>query len=193
MSEPANAMFCPGPTARATLIPPASSGSVCSIITTASAPRGIGAPVATDVAVPDVTVIVGAMPQCTISPVSTSRTGVPADAFPRSPAATAKPSTTDRSNGGASTGAVTSSASTRPSRRSSGARSIPSGAGLSAPRNVAIASSRDITFRNCSCAIPLTFGGDVMKSTLVGSSRKDRRVRSQRLPRWRRGLLSLTA
>ncbi len=175
MSEPANEMFWPGPTTRLTRIAPSPSGSVCSIMMTASAPRGIGAPVATGVAAPAFTGSLGFTPHGTISPDSTRRAGVLVDAFARSAARTAKPSTTERSNGGASTGAVTSLASTRLSRRSSGTVSVSSGAGFSASRNSAIAASRDMTSRNWSCAIALLGGFEVMASRPADRGRMDRR------------------
>ena len=59
MSEPAYETNCPGAAARRTSIagaPVSSTSSVCSIITTASAPRGTTPPVAMVVAVPGVTV-----------------------------------------------------------------------------------------------------------------------------------------
>ena len=95
------------------------SSSVCSIITTASAPRGMTPPVAIAVAVPGTTSIAGATPQAITSALSVSRFGAPSLAPTVSAARTAKPSTLERSNGGASTGAITSAASTRPSAAAS--------------------------------------------------------------------------
>jgi hypothetical protein len=84
------------------------AGCVCSTITTASAPRGTGPPVAIDVAVPDKTGRVGAMPQAITSSFSITRTGDASPAEARSAERTAKPSTLERSNGGTSIGATTS-------------------------------------------------------------------------------------
>ena len=54
MSDPAKVMFPPGTAGLDTRIP-SGCGSVCSTITTASAPRGTTPPVAIDTAVPDAT------------------------------------------------------------------------------------------------------------------------------------------
>ena len=68
MSEPAKETNCPGAGARRNQIAPSpSTGSVCSIMTTASAPRGIGPPVAIGVAVPFSTRSLGATPQAMTS------------------------------------------------------------------------------------------------------------------------------
>ena len=69
----------------------------------------------------------GCTPQATTSALSTSRRGALALTPARSAARTAKPSTLERSNGGASTGAITSAASTRPSAAASATVSPPSG------------------------------------------------------------------
>ena len=124
-------MNCPLAAARRTSIAGAASSSissVCSIITTASAPRGMTPPVAIAVAVPGSTSIAGATPQAMTSALSVSRFGAPSLAPSVSAARTAKPSTLERSNGGASTGAITSAASTRRSVAASGTVSPPSGA-----------------------------------------------------------------
>ena len=65
-------MNCPGAAARRRSIAgaAASISSVCSIITTASAPRGITPPVAIAVAVPGATVSFGAWPQASTSALS---------------------------------------------------------------------------------------------------------------------------
>ena len=91
--------------------------SVCSIITTASAPRGMTPPVAMVVAVPGLISIIGASPQAITSALSASTFGLPSLAPSVSAARTAKPSTLERSKGGASTAATTSAASTRVERR----------------------------------------------------------------------------
>ena len=88
-------------------------------MTMASAPRGTGPPVAIEVAVPDSTGRAGAMPQAITSSLSISRTGVASPADARSAERTAKPSTLERSNGGTSIGATTSSASAQPSASAS--------------------------------------------------------------------------
>ena len=85
------------------------AGWVCSTMTMASAPRGTGPPVAIEVAVPDNTGRAGAVPQAITSSFSISRTGVASPAAARSAERTAKPSTLERSNGGTSIGATTSS------------------------------------------------------------------------------------
>ena len=90
-------------------------------MTTASAPRGTGPPVAMAVAVPDNTGRVGAMPQAITSSFSITRTGEASRAEARSAERTAKPSTLERSNGGTSIGATTSSASAQPGASASGA------------------------------------------------------------------------
>ena len=65
-------MNCPGAAARRSSIAgaPASISSVCSIITTASAPRGMTPPVAIVVAVPGATSSAGASPQAITSALS---------------------------------------------------------------------------------------------------------------------------
>ena len=100
-------MNCPGAAARRSSIAgsPASINSVCSIITTASAPRGITPPVAMVVAVPGATSSVGAWPQAITSALSASCFGAASLAPAVSAARSAKPSTLERSNGGASIGA----------------------------------------------------------------------------------------
>ena len=77
MSEPAYETNCPGATARRRSIAgaAASISSVCSIIATASAPRGIMPPVAIAVAVPGATVSFGAWPQASTSALSVRRRG----------------------------------------------------------------------------------------------------------------------
>ncbi len=92
-----------------------STSSVCSTITTASAPRGTTPPVAMVVAVPRSTPDAGAWPHTTTSALRRSRFGDASLAPTVSAARNAKPSTLERSNGGTSIGAVTSCASTRPS------------------------------------------------------------------------------
>ena len=91
--------------------------SVCSIITTASAPRGMTPPVAIAVAVPGSTSTAGAYAAGDHLGIEPSRRGALSLAPAVSAARTAKPSTLERSNGGASTGAITSAASTRAERR----------------------------------------------------------------------------
>ena len=92
-----------------------SISSVCSIITTASAPRGTTPPVAMVVAVPGATSSFGAWPQAITSALSVICFGAPSLAPAVSAERSAKPSTLARSNGGTSSGATTSCASTRPS------------------------------------------------------------------------------
>ena len=104
-----------------------SISSVCSIITTASAPRGSMPPVAMQVAVPGVTSTLGAWPQAITSALSTICFGAPSAAPAESAARSAKPSTLARSNGGTSIGAARSFASTRPSAAASETRSAGSG------------------------------------------------------------------
>ena len=114
-------MNCPGATARRRSIAgaAASISSVCSIITTASAPRGTTPPVAIAVALPGATVSFGAWPQASTSALSVRRRGAASVAPTVSAARSAKPSTLARSNGGTSIGAATSCASTRPSASAS--------------------------------------------------------------------------
>src|SRR2546421_9961368 len=107
MSEPAKATFWPGATGRLTRMAPFPAGSVCSIITTASAPRGIGAPVATGVVAPVVTGNLGITPHGTISPVRERRKWTPAKVLRGSAPQTANPSKTDHSKGGAPADATT--------------------------------------------------------------------------------------
>ena len=95
--------------------PSPSTSSVCSIMTTASAPRGTMPPVAIVVAEPGDTSSAGAWPQTITSPLSGKRRGAMSLAPAVSAERNAKPSTLARSNGGTSIGAVTSCASTRPS------------------------------------------------------------------------------
>ena len=107
MSEPANEMNWPGAAARRTSIAGpvfASISSVCSIITTASAPRGTMPPVAIVVAVPGATASFGATPHASTSSLSMRRRGFASLAPAISAARTAKPSTLERSNGGTSIG-----------------------------------------------------------------------------------------
>ena len=135
MSEPAKPMNWPGVAARRTSIAVPSgvaTASVCSIITTASAPRGIGPPVAIGVAVPPATARRGATPQAITSGLRASVAGALAPTLARSAARTAKPSTLERSKGGTSSGAAMSSETTRPSASASGTVSLPSGRGRSA-------------------------------------------------------------
>src|SRR5215813_13869 len=69
-------MNCPGATARRKSIagaPPSSIKSVCSIMATASAPRGITPPVAIVVAEPTVTSSAGECPQTITSPLRRQR------------------------------------------------------------------------------------------------------------------------
>jgi hypothetical protein len=123
---------------------------VCSTITTASAPRGTGPPVAIGVAVPDNTGRVGAVPQAITSSFSITRTGEASPADARSAERTAKPSTLERSNGGTSIGATTSSASAQPSASASGRFSAGTISGNKAASKRASASSRDRMVRNWS-------------------------------------------
>src|SRR5436309_447167 len=112
MSVPANVTFAPGAAGRLSTsrVP---WTSVCSTMTTAVAPRGTTAPVATDTAAPADTVATGTEPGDTGSGCRSSDTGLSSDAPNVSSARTANPSTFERSNPGTSTGARTSSASTR--------------------------------------------------------------------------------
>ena len=115
-------MNCPGAAARRTSMAGVAASptrSVCSIITTASAPRGTTPPVAIVVAEPGTTASAGAWPQTITSALRRSRRGAVSLAPAVSAARTAKPSTLARSNGGTSIGAVTSCASTRPSAAAS--------------------------------------------------------------------------
>ena len=119
-------------------------------MTTASAPRGSGPPVAIEVAVPDSTGRVGAVPQAMTSSFSMTRTGVASPAEARSAERTAKPSTLERSNGGTSIGATTSCASAQPSASASRRGSPGIARGNNAASNRASASSRDRMVRNWS-------------------------------------------
>ena len=69
ISDPAKDTNCPGETARRTSIASSPKGCVCSTIATASAPRGIGPPVAIGVAVLGKTGWVSAVPHAITSPV----------------------------------------------------------------------------------------------------------------------------
>ena len=129
---------------------PAPSGWVCSTMTMASAPRGTGPPVAIGVAVPGITGSSGATPQAITSSLSATRTGALSPAAARSAARTAKPSTLERSNGGTSMGAMTSSASARPSASASTLRSRGMARGNNAASKRAMACSRDRMVRNWS-------------------------------------------
>ena len=132
-------------------------------MTTASAPRGTGPPVAIDVAVPDSTGRVGAVPQAITSSFSITRTGEASPAEARSAERTAKPSTLERSNGGTSIGATTSSASAQPSASASGRFSLGTARGNNAASKRASASSRDRMVRNWSCSIlSRSFGEGVL-------------------------------
>ena len=147
-------MNCPLAAARRRSIAGAVScsiNSVCSIITTASAPRGMTPPVAIAVAVPGFTSSAGATPQAITSALSAKRFGAPSLAPAVSAARTAKPSTLARSNGGASTGAITSTASTRVSAAASGTVSGDSGERSVPASKRRRASAADTTSRNCSC------------------------------------------
>ena len=95
------------------------AGWVCSTMTMASAPRGSGPPVAMLVAVPESTGRVGATPHAITSSFNRRRTGAVSVADARSAERTANPSTLERSNGGTSIGAVTSSANAQPSASAS--------------------------------------------------------------------------
>ena len=147
-------MNWPGAAARRTSIAglcASSSRSVCSIITTASAPRGITPPVASAVAVPGRTSICGACPQAITSRFNVSRRGAASLAPVVSDARTAKPSTPERSNGGTSIGAPISCASTRPSDAANATDSTPRGDRSRCWRKRCVAVSADTTSRNCSC------------------------------------------
>ena len=146
-------MNCPGAAARrtSTAASAPSTSSVCSTITTASAPRGTTPPVAMVVAVAGSTPEVGAWPQTTTSGLRRSRFGAVSLAPTVSAARNAKPSTLERSNGGTSIGALTSCASTRPSDTASVTRSAGNGARSTWRAKRARASSAETTSRNCSC------------------------------------------
>ncbi len=117
-------------------------------MTTASAPRGSGPPVAIEVAVPDSTGRIGVVPQAMTSSFSMRRTGVASPADARSAERTAKPSTLERSNGGTSFGATISAASAQPSASDSGLSSLGIARGNNAASNRAKASSRERMVRN---------------------------------------------
>ena len=151
-------MSCPLAAARRSAMAGATSASissVCSIITTASAPRGMTPPVAIAVAVPGNTSMAGATPQAITSALSARRFGAPSLAPAVSAARTAKPSTLERSNGGASTGATTSAASTRDSAAPRARLSPPSGERSMQASKRRRASSAETTSRNCSCRAAL--------------------------------------
>ena len=134
-SLPAKAMNWPETAGRRTAIagmplslsPSPSTVSVCSTMTTASAPRGAMPPVAIRVAVPGSTVRLGATPGVRISGFSARILGDRSLAPMVSSARTAKPSTLARSNPGASISATTGRASTRPNACANGTVSLPSG------------------------------------------------------------------
>ena len=150
MSDPAWEMNCPGRAARRISMASDPRGCVCSIMITASAPRGSGPPVAMDVAVPRVTRIWGVTPQAISSPLSARRTGVVSLALATSATRRQKPSTLERSKGGTSMGATMSRATVRPRDSWSGSVSWRRGRGNSAASKRAIASSRERIDRNCS-------------------------------------------
>ncbi len=154
MSPPAAASAAPGATGRRSSIqrPPSGEGavgSVCSIIVTASAPRGSMPPVAISVAVPDGTGRTGTTPGVTISSLRRRRHGLASEARAVSSACRAKPSTLARSKPGTSTAATTSSASTRPSASPRTTRSRSRGRTSTWACSRACASSTSITSRNC--------------------------------------------
>ena len=154
MSPPAAASAAPGVAGRRssshrTPSPSAAPTSVCSTMTTASAPRGSIPPVAITVAVPGATVSAGTMPGVTSSGLIRSRHGWASDASAVSAARRANPSTLARSKPGTSTAATTSLARTRCSASPSGTRSLPRGRGSSSACSRALASSSPITSRNC--------------------------------------------
>ena len=93
----------------------------------------------------------GSTPQAMTSALSLSRFGARSLAPAVSAARTAKPSTLERSNGGASTGAITSAASTRESAAARGKVSPPSGERSMQASKRRRASTAEITSRNCSC------------------------------------------
>ena len=145
-------MNCPGVAARRSSIAGMLSiSSVCSIITTASAPRGTTPPVAMVVAVPGFTSTRGAWPQAITSGLSAICFGAPSAAPAVSAARSAKPSTLARSNGGTSIGAARSAASTRLSAAASATGSAGRGARSRLRSKRLRASSADTTSRNCSC------------------------------------------
>ena len=148
MSEPAQDTNCPGEAARRISIARGPAGWVCSTMTTASAPRGTGPPVAIEVAVPDSTGRIGAVPQAMTSSFSMTRTGVASLAEARSAERTAKPSTLERSNGGTSIGATISCASAQPSASESGRCSVGIARGNSAASKRFSASLREKMVRN---------------------------------------------
>jgi hypothetical protein len=153
MSLPAKPMNWPGAKARESWITgpsPASSNSVHSIMATASAPRGIMAPVAMAVAVPGATSIPGATPQASTSAFSRSRMGAASEAAAVSAARSAKPSTEARSKGGASARAGSVCATIRPRLAANGTSSAPRRPGGRAARKRRIASSAETMSRNCS-------------------------------------------
>src|SRR5712691_4158985 len=192
MSDPAYDTNCPGEGARRISIARSPAGWVCSTMTMASAPRGSGPPVAIDVAVPDSTGRVGAVPQAIASSLSMTRTGVASLASARSTDRTAKPSTLERSNGGTSIGATTSSASAQPSASASARGSLGVARGNNAASKRASASSRDRMVRNWSWStLSWFFGiGAFVISELISVPQHigiDRRARSKTLSPARHG------
>src|SRR5262245_3273086 len=153
ISEPAYETNCPGVATRRSSIRgwPSSISSVCSIITTASAPRGMTPPVAIAVHVPGTTVNAGTWPQAMTSALSVKVLGMASLAPTVSAARRANPSTFERSNGGASTGAITSPQRTRVRASASVIDSPGSGARSRWRSKRTRASSGDTTSRNCSC------------------------------------------
>ena len=122
--------------------------SVCSTITTASAPRGTMPPVAIVVAVLDSITCCGAIPGDNTSSFKRNRRVVSSIAPNVSAACTANPSTFDRSNAGTSTADSTSSARTRPNAAVNNTCSSPSGSSRKCETNRCIAVSRSMTSRN---------------------------------------------
>ena len=129
-SLPAKAMNWPADAGRRISIrvwPLSSTASVCSTMTTASAPRGTIPPVAIRAAVPGPTGSSGTLPGVRISGIRVNRHGMRSLAPSVSSARTANPSTLARSKPGTSTSATTALARTRPNPCDSGTVSRPSG------------------------------------------------------------------
>ena len=154
MSDPAPEIAVPAATACRISTIPDSGHSVHSTITTASAPRGIIAPVAIVVAAPADTSQAGAMPGVSDSAFRRRRRGASGRAPSVSAARTAKPSMFERSKPGTSTCEGKSRARIRPRALASGTVSSPSGSSFRCRRKRASASSRLTTSRNCFCRLP---------------------------------------
>src|SRR3954468_12056517 len=173
-SSPARRTFAPGCVSGTSTSSPVVVTR--SIGTTASAPRGITAPVEMRTAAPGWSSPSNGCPACD-SPTTGSR--------PPGPATTAKPSMADESNGGSSKSLTTSSARTRPSASSTETVSCPSGRTAASTR--ARASSTETSWPGMSRRVLLDqASADADRDSLCARVRAELRedalrVRSHRL------------